>query len=89
MNQNVQYQINRMSVSRDICRKPDFGPNLGRNGPNFGPKFVGQHIKGGCSRCGLVRFGLSAYIKCVFKCGFIYPCQKNILNCEPKRGFFV
>ena len=44
---------------------------------------------GGCSRCGLVRFGLFAYFRCVFKRGFIYSCQKNVLNFEPKRGFFV
>ena len=34
-NQNVQYQeTNRMSVGRDICRKSEFGPNLGLNATN-------------------------------------------------------
>ena len=39
----MQYQTNRMSLSRDICRKPDFGPNLGLNYHNFRPKIFGQH----------------------------------------------
>ena len=34
-----------MSLSRDICQKPDFGPNLGLNYHNFRPKIFGQHKK--------------------------------------------
>ena len=41
----MQYQTNRMGRGRDISQKPDFGPNLGLNGPNFGPKLFGQHEK--------------------------------------------
>ena len=41
----MQYQTNRMGRCRDISQKPDFGPNLGLNGPNFGPKLFGQHEK--------------------------------------------
>jgi len=41
----MQYQTNRMSQCRDISRKPDFGPNLGLNSPNFGPNFFAQHKK--------------------------------------------
>ena len=45
INHFVQYQTNRMGRCRDISQKPDFGPNLGLNGPNFGPKIFGQHKK--------------------------------------------
>ena len=38
----MQYQTNRMSQCRDISRKPNFGPNLGLNGPNLGRKFFFQ-----------------------------------------------
>ena len=42
-NQNVQYQKNRMSQSRDIGRKLYFGPNLGLNGPNLGRENFFMH----------------------------------------------
>ena len=29
MNQKMQYQMNQMNQTRDISRKPIFGPNLG------------------------------------------------------------
>ena len=40
-----QYQTNQMSLSLNICQKPDFGPILGLNGPMFWPKFCGQYKK--------------------------------------------
>ena len=42
----VQYQTNRASLSQDICRKPNFGPNFGQNGPNFEPNIFGGHKNG-------------------------------------------
>ena len=38
----MQYQTNRMSLSRNICQKPDFGPNLGLKWPKFGPEIFFQ-----------------------------------------------
>ena len=41
-NQKLQYQTNRQV---DSSQKPNFGPNLGLNGPNFEPIFFAQHKK--------------------------------------------
>ena len=35
----MQFQTNCASPCRDISQKPNFGPNLGLNDPNLGPKF--------------------------------------------------
>ena len=40
MNQKMQYQMNQMNQTRDISRKPIFGPNLDLNEPIVGPKIV-------------------------------------------------
>ena len=37
-NRNVQYQTKRKTQSRDMSRKPDFGPNVGLIGLNLGWK---------------------------------------------------
>ena len=33
----MQYQTNQISQCRAMSQKPDFGPNLGLNGPILGP----------------------------------------------------
>ena len=33
---DTRYQTNQMTQCRDISQKPDFGPNLGLNGPILG-----------------------------------------------------
>ena len=35
----MQNEQKPMKQSRNIGQKPHFGPNLGLNGPNFGPQF--------------------------------------------------
>ena len=39
----MQFQTNHASQSQDISQKPNFGPKLGLNGPNLGPKFFFSH----------------------------------------------
>ena len=34
----MQFQTSRLSQSQDMSQKPNFGPKLGLNGPNLGPK---------------------------------------------------
>ena len=36
----MQNEQKPMKQSRNIDQKPNFGPNLGLNGPNFGPQFI-------------------------------------------------
>ena len=38
----MQFQTNCASQCRDISQKPNFGPNLGLNDPNLGPKIFFQ-----------------------------------------------
>ena len=40
----MQFQTNRVSQSQDISQKPNFGPKLGLNGPNLGPKIFFQPL---------------------------------------------
>ena len=34
----MRFQTSRLSQSQDMSQKPNFGPKLGLNGPNLGPK---------------------------------------------------
>ena len=40
----MQFQTNRVSQSQDISQNPNFGPKLGLNGPNLGPKNFFTHF---------------------------------------------
>ena len=40
----MQFQTNHASQSQDISQKPNFGPKLGLNGPNLGPKIFFQPL---------------------------------------------